>query len=81
MHIIAIRPEKTGGNILARFDVQLDGMRMFNLALKQTSAGLRVFSPSAFGSAVVTFTPETSEALVALASGEIRHNDEHRTAA
>lgn len=75
MHIISIRPERPGGNTLARFDVQLDGMRLFNLALKRTGSGLRVFAPSAFGGAVVTFTPETSAALVALATGEMHHHD------
>ncbi|MCO5156124.1 MAG: hypothetical protein M9945_05110 [Aquamicrobium sp.] len=75
MHIISIRPERSGGNTLARFDVQLDGMRLFNLALKRTANGYRVFAPSAFGGAVVTFTPETSAALVALATGEMHHYD------
>lgn len=74
MEIISIRPERSGGNTLARFDVQLEGMRLFNLALKRTASGYRVFSPSAFGGAVVTFTPETSAALVALAQGEIHHD-------
>lgn len=77
MHIISIRPERSGGNTLARFDVQLDGMRLFNLALKRTANGYRVFAPSAFGGAVVTFTPETSAALVALATGEMHHHDQH----
>jgi len=75
LHIISIRPERSGGNTLARFDVQLDGMRLFNLALKQTANGYRVFAPSAFGGAVVTFTPETSAALVALATGEMHRYD------
>lgn len=73
MHILEIRPEPSGrSNTLARFDVQLDGMRLFNLALKQTANGFRVFAPSAFGSAAATFTPETSAALVALAIGAMR---------
>ncbi|MEW9617440.1 hypothetical protein AB3G45_26890 [Shinella sp. S4-D37] len=74
MKIISIRPAGPGGKTLARFDVQLDGMRLFNLSLKQTGVGLRVFAPSAFGSAAVTFTPEISAALIALAMGEI-HQD------
>lgn len=82
MQILSIRPEPPGrGNLVARFDVQMDGMRLYNLALKQTGKGLRVFAPSAFGSAVATFTPETAAALIALAQGEIRHNDEHQHAA
>lgn len=76
MQIIQIRRQSPGGNTLARFDVQLDGMRLFNLALKQTGAGYRVFGPSAFGSSTVTFTHETSAALVALALGEM-HLDQH----
>lgn len=75
MKILSIRPDPGGGNVLARFDVQMDGMRLFNLSLKRTGAGLRVFAPSAFGSAAITFTPEISEALVALAVGEIAQND------
>lgn len=78
MHIIEIRPERSGGHTLARFDVQLDGMRLFNLALKRTASGHRVFAPSAFGAAAATFTPELSAALVALAMGEIA--DERRAA-
>jgi len=80
LHIISIRPERSGGNTLARFDVQLDGMRLFNLALKQTANGYRVFAPSAFGGAVVTFTPETSAALVALATGEMHQYDRQHAA-
>ncbi|MBB4065475.1 hypothetical protein GGR23_002682, partial [Gellertiella hungarica] len=56
MKILAMRPAPPGGNALARFDVQLEGMRLFNLSLKKTGAGMRVFAPSAFGSAAVTFT-------------------------
>lgn len=76
MKIISIRSAPPGGNTLARFDVQLDGMRLFNLQLKQTGSGLRVFAPSAFGSAAVTFTPEVSAALVALVTGEIARNEQ-----
>lgn len=75
MEIISFRPAPPGGErTLARFDVQLDGMRLYNLQLKQTGAGLRVFAPSAFGCAAATFTHEMSAALIALAMGEIdRH--------
>ena len=72
MQLLSIRPEPPGrGNTLARFDVQMDGLRLYNLALKQTSGGHRVFAPSAFGSSAATFTHETSAALVALALGEL----------
>nr|WP_299503210.1 hypothetical protein [uncultured Rhizobium sp.] len=53
----------------------MDGMRLFNLSLKRTGAGLRVFAPSAFGSAAATFSHETAAALIALASGEIDRHD------
>lgn len=79
MKIISIRPAPPGsGNTLCRFDVQLDGMRLHNVSLKRTGSGLRVFAPSAFGCAAVTFTPETAAALIALASGEIaKHEYRH----
>lgn len=77
MQILNVRPEPSGrGNTLARFDVQMDGMRLFNLALKQTANGYRVFAPSAFGGAVATFTPETAMALTAAALGEMHRNDQ-----
>ncbi|WP_197435899.1 hypothetical protein [Agrobacterium vitis] len=71
MKIISIRPDPGGGNTLARFDVQLDGMRLHNVALKKTASGYRVFAPSAFGAATVTFTPEIATALVEAAIGEM----------
>jgi len=78
LQIISIRPEPPGrGSTIARFDVQLDGMRLFNLALKRTGNGYRVFAPSAFGSAAATFTPEFSSALIAVVMGEIRQHDQH----
>lgn len=83
MHIISIRPEPPGRNAIARFDVQLDGMRLFNLALKHTASGYRVFAPSAFGSAAATFAPDVSEMLVRAARGalgEIRQHDRQHAA-
>lgn len=72
MKILSIRPAPPGsGKTIARFDVQLDGVRLYNVSLKQTGAGLRVFAPSALGCAAATFTHETSAALIALATGEI----------
>lgn len=70
MEIIEIRPE-SGGNTLARFDVQLRGMRLFNLRLSDGPNGLRVFAPSAFGSPVVTFTQDAATALIALATNSL----------
>jgi len=80
MEILAIRPVTGSGTTIARFDVQLDGMRLFNLALKRGPSGYRVFAPSAFGDAVVTFTPETAEALIGAAIGEIASNERQRAA-
>lgn len=80
MKILSLRRQPPGGPVIARFDVQLDGMRLHNVALKQTGSGLRVFAPSAFGCAAVTFTPETAAALIALATGEIARHDERRAA-
>ena len=77
MEILAFRPAPPGGDkTLARFDVQMDGMRLYNLSLKRTGAGLRVFAPSAFGSAAATFSHDTSAALIALAIGEIARHEQ-----
>ncbi|MCA0341241.1 MAG: hypothetical protein LCH99_16125 [Proteobacteria bacterium] len=81
MHIISIRPAPLGsGSLLARFDVQLDGLRLHNVSLKRTGSGLRVFAPSAFGCAAVTFTPEVAAELIALAHGEITKHGIHKAA-
>lgn len=78
MEILSFRPAPPGGDkTLARFDVQLDGMRLYNLSLKRTGAGLRVFAPSAFGCAAATFSHETAAALIALATGEIARHEQH----
>jgi hypothetical protein len=78
--ILDIRPAPPGaGNLRARFDVELpDGIRLFNLALKQTPSGWRVFAPSAFGSATATFTREQAAQLIAaahIALGETHQHD------
>lgn len=78
MQIIAIRPRIGGGNTIAHIDVQMDGLRLFNLALKKTGSGYRIFAPSAFGSSVATFTRDTASQIVDAALGEIRRNDECR---
>lgn len=81
MQIINLRLAPPGaGNTIARFDAQLDGLRLYNLALKRTAAGYRVFAPSAFGAATVTFTPETASALINAALGEIAKNDQQHAA-
>lgn len=62
MKILDIRPHPGGGNVVARFDVETPfGMRFFNLMLKDSAAGWRVFSPSYGRTPVATFTPELNE--------------------
>ncbi|UXT21814.1 hypothetical protein FY140_13710 [Agrobacterium tumefaciens] len=75
MKILSLRRQNDGGNTLARFDLQLDGLCIYNIALKRTRSGMRVFAPSAFGAAVVTFTPENASAIVKAAMGEISDNE------
>lgn len=79
MKIISIRPAPPGaGSLRARFDVEFDaGLRLFNLALKDTTNGWRCFAPSAFGAAAATFTPAVAADLIHLARtklGEIRRD-------
>lgn len=79
MRVIAIRPEPSGAkNTIARFDVELSGgIRLFNLKLSNGGNGLRVFAPSAFGTAAATFTHPVAAALAEAANkklGEIAHN-------
>jgi creatinine amidohydrolase/Fe(II)-dependent formamide hydrolase-like protein len=80
MRILAMRPATpAGGKLIARFDIELPaGIRLFNLALKETQSGWRAFAPSAFGSAAATFTHELGAEIVVAARealGEISHND------
>lgn len=76
MQILDFRPERSGpGSIVARFDAQLDGLRLYNLALKHGPNGYRVFAPSAFGAATATFTHEVAAALIKAAIGEMDHYD------
>lgn len=84
MKILSIRSASPGGgNVRARVDVETTaGIRLFNIAIKDTPQGWRAYAPSAFGGATATFTPEVAAQIVAAARsamGEIRHND--RTAA
>jgi hypothetical protein len=73
LEILSYRPEQSGGSAIARFDIQVDGIRLNNLVLKRTRAGLRVFGPSAFGRAAVTFTPEVTAALIDAVEGATAH--------
>lgn len=84
MKILSIRSASPGGgNVRARVDVEMPaGIRLFNIAIKETPQGWRAYAPSAFGGATATFTPEVAAQIVAAARsamGEIRHHD--RTAA
>ncbi|MGO7965274.1 hypothetical protein ACC720_17615 [Rhizobium ruizarguesonis] len=65
MHIIAIRPEPTGGNTLARFDIQLTpDIRMFGMKLVKTPRGHRVYPPNTSMNNVATFAPAFTESMV-----------------
>lgn len=69
MKILSIRPASPGGGGLrARVDVETPaGIRLFNVAIKETPQGWRAFAPSAFGSAAATFTHEIAAEIVAAA--------------
>lgn len=76
--IIAVRPAPPGaGRAIAFVDVQLNGLRLFNLKLVDGPSGRRIHAPSAYGSSVVTFTPDLAATLVRLSStalGDIRRD-------
>ncbi|MGO7541848.1 hypothetical protein ACC680_25050 [Rhizobium ruizarguesonis] len=68
MHIISIRPETTGGNTLARFDVQLTpDIRMFGMKLVKTPRGHRVYPPNTSMNNVATFAPAFAESMICAA--------------
>jgi hypothetical protein len=69
LQIISYRPEQSGGGAIARVDIEVDGIRLNNLILKQTKAGLRVFGPNVFGRAAVTFQPDAASAVIAAIQG------------
>lgn len=76
MNILSYRPEQQpGGGAIARFDIEIDGIRLNNLVLKQTRAGLRVFGPSAFGRAAISFTTEKAQAVIAAVQGANAHDN------
>lgn len=81
MRIMDIRPVPPGnGSLCARVDVELSGgVRLFNIALKNTQSGWRAYAPSAFGSATATFTSELAAEIIEAARaamGEIHRNDQ-----
>lgn len=78
MKILSIRPALPGGgNVRARVDVETPaGIRLYNIAIKETPNGWRAFAPSAFGSATATFTHDVAAQIVDAARkelGEIAH--------
>lgn len=79
MQIIDYRPEQERGNCVARFDIEWpNGVRNYNLKLADTPRGLRVYAPSAFGRAAVSFPPEIAAAIiteVTRQTGAIAAND------
>jgi hypothetical protein len=77
--ILDIRPAPEGaGRLRARFDAELpSGVRLFNLALKESPSGWRVFAPSAFGSATATFTREQAAQLIAAAHTALGETHQH----
>jgi hypothetical protein len=83
--ILAVRPAPLGaGRAVAFVDVQLDGLRLFNLKLVDGPSGRRIHAPSAYGSSVATLTPELAAELVCIATqalGDIAQHDRLRSAA
>lgn len=81
--ILAVRPVKPGYPTVAFVDVQLDGLRLFNLRLVRRNSGLRIYAPNAYGSSVATFTQKAAAELVRLALdalGDIAPNDRSNAA-
>jgi hypothetical protein len=64
MKILSIRQAPPGGNVVARFDAELDnGVRLYDLKLSRTRAGWRVYGPQHFGGAAVTFPAAVADQL------------------
>lgn len=78
MRILSARRAPPGTSLRARVDVETPfGIRLFNVAIKDTPAGWRAYAPSAFGSAAVTFTPDVAAQIIGAARsalGEIDHD-------
>ena len=69
MQILSYRPERSAGGTIARIDIDVDGIRLNNIVLKQTKAGLRVFGPNVFGRAAISFHPDAAAAVIAAIKG------------
>lgn len=58
-----LAPDK--GNAIARMDIEFpSGVRMYHMKLVRTPKGLRVYSPSAYGTATATFPASMAEAII-----------------
>lgn len=76
--ILAVRPAPPdAGRAIAFVDVQLAGLRLFNLKLVDGPSGRRIHAPSAYGSSTATFTPELASKLIQLASKALGDIDRH----
>lgn len=85
MRILRITPDRTGGAVVARFDVELtDDIRMYGLTLRQNRKGYRSDVPNLRGMHVVTFAPplaqQITEAAVTALNGRPDAHDVTRAA-
>ena len=56
MRILRLTPDRTGGAVVARFDIELtDECRLYGLTLRQSRKGHRIDVPNLRGAHVVTF--------------------------
>jgi hypothetical protein len=79
MQIYNVRRDYAGGSIVARFDLQVDGMRVFNIELRRSQRGeLRAYAPSPNSRRIVMFDKATELDLIAQAQqqlGAFGHED------
>lgn len=84
MEILAIRPAAPGGDVVARFDVELpDRLRLFGLTLKRARDGsLRVWAPNCAGRHAASFHPalatEIAQAALAALGSDFAHDSRPR---
>ncbi|MEO4000332.1 hypothetical protein [Mesorhizobium sp. CAU 1732] len=71
--VLAIRPAPDGaGKVLATFDVEIgDHLRIYNLQLRQSPAGLRTIAPNACGKHAATFHPVLAEQITKAAEAAL----------
>ena len=79
MQIYNVRRDYAGGSILARFDLRVGGVQIFNIELRRNQRGeLRAFAPSPNSRRVVMFDKATELDLIAQAQqqlGAFGHED------